>query len=464
MPSPKKVTTGEKSSTAELRQKAEEQWNRQRQKQHKTSMAEADLLRLLQELEVHQIELEMQQDELARSHAEVEVSLNQYSELYDFAPVGYFSLTQDGTIKRINLTGARLLGSERGKLINRRFAQFIANEDRLGFNNFLYKVFSTGQGQKSCEILLQADDSAAPHWAQIEATPPEQGSECKLAVIDITDRKRAELELNLLNTQLEQRVQDRTAELTRTNLELESANRVKDDFMATMSHELRTPLNSILGMSEMLLDELQGSLNNRQHKSVQIIQASGQHLLELIKDILDLSKIEAGKLDYYPQMVNANALCRSSLAFVQEQALHKSIELVYEEEETNLVSIHVDRQRMKQVLINLLSNAIKFTPAGGKVTLQAHADEMRQLFQFSVIDTGIGIAQADLKRLFQPFVQVDSALNRQFDGTGVGLALVQKIIDIHGGSIEVASEIGRGSCFTVNLPWDKNSSNQRSEE
>ena len=454
MPSPKKVTTEEKSSTAELRHKAEEQWNRRRQKEQKTSMTEADLLRLLQELEVHQIELEIQQDELVRSHAELEVSLSQYSELYDFAPVGYFSLTQDGTIKRINLTGARLLGSERGKLINHRFAQFVANEDRLRFSNFLQKVFSTGQGQKSCEILLQADDSAA-HWAQIEATLPDKGSECKLAVIDITDRKRAEVELNLLNTQLEQRVQDRTAELTRTNLELEHANHVKDEFLATMSHELRTPLISILGMSEMLLDEIQGSLNNRQHKSVQIIQASGQHLLELIKDILDLSKIGAGKFDYCPQMVNANALCKSSLAFVKEQALHKSIELVYEEEETNLFSVYVDLRRMKQVLINLLSNAVKFTPAGGKVTLQAHADEVRQLFQFSVIDTGIGIAQADLTRLFQPFVQVDSALNRQFDGTGLGLALVQKIIDIHGGSIEVKSEIGRGSRFTVNLPWDK---------
>ena len=167
MPSPKKVTTEEKSSTAELRHKAEEQWNRQRQKEHETSMTEADLLRLLQELEVHQIELEIQQDELVRSHAELEVSLSQYSELYDFAPVGYFSLTQDGTIKRINLTGARLLGIERGKLINRRFAQFVANEDRLKFSIFLQKVFSTSQGQESCEILLQAYVSAASHWAQI---------------------------------------------------------------------------------------------------------------------------------------------------------------------------------------------------------------------------------------------------------------------------------------------------------
>ena len=255
-------------------------------------------------------------------------------------------------------------------------------------------------------------------------------------------------------TELEHRVAERTAELHRTNMELESANRAKDEFLANMSHELRTPLNSIIGLSESLLEQRHDSLTEQQQRSLQVIGSSGHHLLELITDILDLSKIEVGKFEYRPQLVLVDDLCRSSLAFINSQAVKKSIAVTYQNE-TSVISISADPRRLKQILINLLSNAVKFTHENGQVTLQVKTNPEQDRIQFSVIDTGIGIAPEDLGRLFQPFVQLDSALNRQFDGTGLGLTLVQKLTDLHGGSVEVESELAKGSRFTIYLPLER---------
>jgi signal transduction histidine kinase/CheY-like chemotaxis protein len=256
------------------------------------------------------------------------------------------------------------------------------------------------------------------------------------------------------NIELERRVADRTAELNRTNTELEHANRAKDEFLANMSHELRTPLNSILGMSESLLEQRRGPLNEFQQNSLRVVVSSGRHLLELINDILDLSKIEAGMLDYYPQLISVDEICRASLSFVKSQALKKSIALIYNDHAA-IATISADPRRLKQILVNLLANAVKFTPEHGRVTLEILIDPEQNRIQFSVIDTGIGIAPEDLAHLFTPFVQVDSNLNRQFEGTGLGLVLVQKLTDLHGGSVQVESQVGQGSRFTINLSWVK---------
>jgi signal transduction histidine kinase/CheY-like chemotaxis protein len=253
------------------------------------------------------------------------------------------------------------------------------------------------------------------------------------------------------NLYLEQRVVERTAELNRTNTELEHANRIKDEFLANMSHELRTPLTSILGLSESLREQRRGLLNDHQDKSLEIIESSGRHLLDLINDILDLSKIEAGKFDYYPQPISVDEICRSSLSFIKAQSTKKSITVTYNNEAT-LSKIFADPRRLKQILVNLLSNAVKFTPEHGEVILQVNADLEQDVIRFSVIDNGIGIAVQDLQRIFQPFMQVDSGLNRLHEGTGLGLALVQKLTDLHGGGVQVESEVGKGSCFTIILP------------
>ena len=259
--------------------------------------------------------------------------------------------------------------------------------------------------------------------------------------------KRTEEQLRILNTELEQRVTERT-------LELEKANRAKDEFLANMSHELRSPLSAILGLSETLLEQRRGSLNETQQRSVQMIESSGQHLLELINDILDLSKIDAGKFDYYPEFISIDATCKSSLAFVSGQATKKEISIRYRNE-SGISTVYADPRRLKQILVNLLTNAVKFTPEKGNVSLGVTFDLEDNLVQLSVSDDGIGISPADIEKLFQRFVQVGSQLNRRYEGTGLGLALVQRLTDLHGGSVRVESQPGKGSRFTISLPHAK---------
>jgi PAS domain S-box-containing protein len=259
------------------------------------------------------------------------------------------------------------------------------------------------------------------------------------------------------------------------------AIRLKDEFLANMSHELRTPLNAILGMSESLQEQVLGTVNDYQSDAISTITKSGEHLLSLINDILDLSKIESGKLKLDIEKVAIEQLCKSSLTFVKQQAFKKRIQLNVKLPQ-DLGEILLDQRRIRQVLINLLTNAVKFTPTGGKVTLEVHYEpleidfvedkslrailqpstdgkytdcvlEDRRYLCFSVTDTGIGISPVDQEKLFQPFVQIDSNLNREYEGTGLGLALVKQIVEMHGGNVRLRSELNEGSCFTVCLPY-----------
>jgi PAS domain S-box-containing protein len=255
----------------------------------------------------------------------------------------------------------------------------------------------------------------------------------------------------------EDKIHENNRHLELINQELLHATRRKNDFLATMSHELRTPLNAILGMSEALEDEVFGNLNECQIKSLRTIRRSGRHLLSLINDILDVSKIESGKFELEVVTTSVHDLCSSSLIFVKQQAFDKQIKL-----EVVLPpavgNIAVDERRMRQLLINLLSNAVKFTPTGGRVVLSVTRQEKEDSedesswIEFKVTDTGIGISSADHPMLFQPFVQLDSSLNRQYAGTGLGLTLVKQIAELHGGNVSLESELHQGSCFTVHLP------------
>lgn len=277
-------------------------------------------------------------------------------------------------------------------------------------------------------------------WGNLAAKPITIAGQALnlVRITDISDRKQAE------------------AELHRTNQELARATRLKDEFLANMSHELRTPLNAILGMAEGLQDEVFGPLNPRQIKALNTIERSGEHLLDLINDILDLAKIESGQisLDYVP--VSALYLCQSSLAFIKQQAIKKNIKINLSFP-SDLPDLWVDERRIRQVLINLLNNAVKFTSPGGAITLSVKPlasvePPNNPRLHIAIEDTGIGIAAADMHKLFKPFVQIDSALNRQYNGTGLGLALVKRIVELHGGQVGVTSQVGVGSCFSLNLP------------
>lgn len=253
-----------------------------------------------------------------------------------------------------------------------------------------------------------------------------------------------------------------TAEqLERSNEGLLRATRLKDEFVANMSHELRTPLNAILGNTEMLQEGIYGALNQRQSEAIATIDQSSAHLLELINEILDLARIESGQIELELVPTALVPLCESTLAFVRPMAEKKGLRLHFTAPAT-LPPVQADERRIRQVLINLLNNAVKFTPEGeGQVTLavelldgeEALAVSGRQrCVRLAVQDTGVGIAQENLSKLFSPFVQVESALNRQYEGTGLGLALVKRIVELHGGAVGVVSALGKGSQFSVVLP------------
>ena len=257
-----------------------------------------------------------------------------------------------------------------------------------------------------------------------------------------------------LNKTLERRVADRTSELSLANAELSRVMRSKDDFLSTMSHELRTPLNAILGLSESLSENIYGELNEKQARSIETIAESGHHLLSLINDLLDIAKIGAGKMDLDMSSANVEDACKSSMRFISGLASKKKISVSLTID-PSAATIHADQRRLKQILVNLLSNAVKFTNDGGHVALQTKGDRERNALDISIIDNGIGISTIDLERLFRPFTQLDSKLSRQYSGTGLGLSLVLRLAELHGGSVEVKSELGKGSCFTVSLPWNE---------
>lgn len=270
--------------------------------------------------------------------------------------------------------------------------------------------------------------------------------------LDVTDRRKVEEALAEERAMLARRVDERTAELVLANDALARAARLKDEFLASMSHELRTPLTGILGMSEALQMQVYGALNERQSRSVRTIAESGQHLLSLINDILDLSRIEAGKMELQTDIVVVSSVIQSVSEMVRRAAESKHLTLSVLHDD-RVRTMRADPRRLKQVLANLLSNAVKFTPDGGSVIVEVKGDPENARVSFSCTDTGIGIVPADIPRLFQPFVQLDSRLSREYQGSGLGLSLVQRIVELHGGSVQVESEPGRGSVFTVILPW-----------
>jgi len=271
----------------------------------------------------------------------------------------------------------------------------------------------------------------------------------------LEERKRAQEELDKYQKHLEELVNERTGQLKEKTVELEQVNErlkeldhLKSMFLASMSHELRTPLNSIIGFTGILLQGISGALNDEQKKQLTMVKGSGQHLLDLINDLLDVSKIEAGKVEVFVEQFALTAVANEVTAAISPAATNKELDVVTDlQDDIVLLS---DRRRIKQVLTNLVSNAVKFTDQG-QVTITGKQLDNDQV-EFEVTDTGIGMKQEDIQRLFQPFQQVDESLTKEHGGTGLGLYLCRKIVDLLHGEIRVESEYGTGTTFTVTLP------------
>ncbi len=293
-------------------------------------------------------------------------------------------------------------------------------------------------------------------WVRVYAQPVLDKNSRELfgihgAVQDITARKQAEIAIQELNTSLELRVTERTRELAAAKERAESADHLKSAFLATMSHELRTPLNSIIGFTGILLMGLVGELSTEQTKQLNMIQDSARHLLELINDVLDISKIEAGQVELAREPYDMRAIIEKSVEKMRPLAEKKGLSLV------TVVASSVgqmtgDRRRVEQVLINLVNNAVKFTEQG-EVRIECAPEG--EFLVTKVVDTGIGIRSEDMDTLFKPFRQVDTGITRQYEGTGLGLSICKRLVETMGGSIWIESEWGSGSTFAFSLPMER---------
>ncbi|MBN1322900.1 MAG: response regulator [Methanotrichaceae archaeon] len=436
---------------AELRKRAEgiARENVSTSPENIETLSPEETRRMLHELQVHQIELTMQNEELRRAQAELDASRERYFDLYDLAPVGYITLSERGLVLEANLTAATMLGLARDALVKQPISRFILIDDLDRCYRYRKQCIETGQLQV-CELRLLRKD-CPPFWARLETIAAHDTNGvpvCRVVLSDITECKQAEAELLEINQRLEKLIV-RANELT---VQAQMASIAKSEFLANMSHEIRTPMNAVIGMTSLLLD---GNLTPEQKDYAELIRSGGEMLLTIINDILDLSKIEADKVELERQPFDLQGCVEEALDLVATAALENGLRTVFLIDKGTPRIILGDPTRLRQILVNLLNNAVKFTDKG-EVAVSISGRKLEGScyeIHFSVTDTGIGIPEEKRSNLFQSFSQVDSSTTRKYGGTGLGLAISKRLVELMGGKIWVYSQIGKGSTFhfTINV-------------
>jgi len=400
---------------------------------NKDSTLEDDLLKLIHELEVHQIELEMQNEELVIAKEQAEIAEEKYTELYDFAPSGYISLSKAGIITELNFAAAEMLGKERSHLIEKRFEFFISINTQTTFNLFLHEVF-TGKIKQTCEVIIVTEGNL-PISVNIDGIVSQNDKLCFLTLVDITERKLGET--NLLQAKEH----------------AEESDHLKTAFLQNMSHEIRTPMNAICGFSEFLSDH--DLSDEKRNNFVAIIQNSSQQLLSIVTNILTISSIETNQEKINISKVCINTIILESMYIYIQQASKQNISLYAKNELTDKQSeIFTDRTKITQILTNLLTNALKFTYEGFiEFGYNLNTDIEPAEMVFYVKDSGIGINPDMHENIFERFRQADKSIQMKYGGTGLGLSISKGFVELLGGKIWVESVIDKGSTFYFTIPY-----------
>lgn len=376
-----------------------------------------------------------------------------FRHLLEAAPDAILEVDRDGRIVLMNAATERLFGYSRQELFGRDVDTLVPNEARVRHAQHRANYGAHPLPRPMGSGLLQGqrkDGTRFPVEISLSPFESDEGFRIGAIIRDVTDRVKAEEQIRALQAKYTDELTAANRQLALRNREVEAANQLKSEFLASMSHELRTPLHTIIGFAELLSEGLEGSLGEKQLRFVNHILRDGRHLLELINDILDLSKIEAGRLELKFEDFEWTEALSDVVATIQPQALAKEVFL--ESSEVPPQRLCADRVRFKAILYNLVSNAVKFTPSGGKVWVAATVKE--QLLVVSVHDTGIGIPPEQQTRIFDKFYQTGMTTKGVREGTGLGLAITKHLVERHGGSITVRSSPGHGSSFTLTIPLE----------
>jgi PAS domain S-box-containing protein len=369
-------------------------------------------------------------------------------ELLESAPDAILELDPEGRIVLLNRMAEQLFGYTREEMLAKTVDALVPDALRGAHQEHRAQYHShpvtrpMGSGLK-----LEARRKDGSHFpVEISLSSVKSGDGIRVTAIirDITERKEMESRLRAVEEKY-------IRELELSRREAERANQLKTEFLGNMSHELRSPLHTVIGFAELLAEEKEGALNNKQRRFVGHIKTDSLHLLNLINDLLDLSKIEAGRLELRYEVFSIDAVIAEAISSVQPRATAKSLEIGTDISITTPVC--ADRLRFKQILHNLLTNAIKFTPNGGRVRVDAAG--RGHFAEISVRDTGIGIPEHQQQAVFDKFYQVRAGIQGGHEGTGLGLAITKRLVDQHGGSISLKSEPGSGTCFTFSIPLEQ---------
>ncbi|MCX7104430.1 MAG: response regulator [Methylococcales bacterium] len=419
-----------------------------------------DIRKMLHELYAHQIELEMQNEELRKAQLLIDEARGRYFDLYDLAPVGYCTLNEQGLILEANIKAASLLGVGRRLLISQPISKYIFNRDQDIFYLQNQQLKQTHKPQ-ACELRLVKQDGSQI-WIILRATinqDPKGNPIYYIVLSDITDRKKAETELEEHSKNLERLVSSRTAELLQAMEIAQAANLAKSSFLASMSHEIRTPMAAIIGLTYLLK---RSELKPEQADKLAKIDTAANHLLNIINDILDISKIEAGKLELEIVEFQLSDIMDNLSAIIGESAKNKAltIKVDYDAVPQNLLG---DPIRLSQALLNYIGNAIKFTETGS-ICLRAkllEESDNNLLVRFEIEDTGIGIPSDKIGNLFQPFEQVNTDTDGRYGGSGLGLAINKRLAEMMNGEVGVTSKPGVGSTFWFTAHLQRNNNQNK---
>ena len=400
------------------------------------------------ESEQERLEL-MKSEKSARAAAKAE---GRFRELLEAAPDAILEVDSDGKIVLLNAVAEKVFGYTRAELLGQPMELLIPTELRSRHEQHRSAYWSrptTRPMGSGLDLYAQRKDgSRFPVEISLSPLKSEDGFRVSAIIRDVTERKQTEQRIQALNESFTRELSTANQQLELRNREVERANRLKSEFLASMSHELRTPLHTIIGFSELLAEELEGPLNEKQKRFMSHIHQDSLHLLELINEVLDLSKIEAGRLELRLETFDMIATVDEALSSAKALGAQKSIAI--DSRVPGGIALYADRLRVKEILYNLLSNAVKFTPDGGKIRIEATLESAS--ITISIIDTGVGIAADQHESVFNKFYQVGSTTKGVREGTGLGLAITKRLVEQHGGKIWVESEPGKGSRFSFTLP------------